>query len=76
MVLYVSAETHSKFKRLAHRFSKEFATVTSIVHAILWHHLQIDKDLLNRLVREEEEQSLRSFKAWINNDNDESDSTE
>lgn len=73
MVLYVSVETHTKFKRLAYTFRKEFATVTSMVDAILWHHLQTNKDLLNRLVREDEEERYRSFKAWVNN---ESDSTE
>ena len=55
-VLYVSEETHQKIRYIAHLFRNEYATVASLVDAILTQHIEQYKDLFAQLAREDQEE--------------------
>ena len=72
MVLYVDTQTHSLLKNVVRAFRKNYVTISSMVDAILWHHLQTNRELLSRLILEDRKRSPY-FKSQVD---DESDSTE
>ncbi len=45
-VLYVSEEVHRRMKRVALLFSEQHITVSSLIDAILYHHLDTHHQLL------------------------------
>ena len=72
MVLYVDIQTHNLLKNVVRAFRENYVTISSMVDAILWHHLQTNQELLSRLILEDRERSPY-FKRQVD---DESDSTE
>lgn len=52
-VLYVSAETHTKMKLIAHLFRDQHVTTASLIDTILRHHIEAYRALLEE-IREEQ----------------------
>ena len=50
MVLYVDIQTHNLLKNVVKAFRENYVTISSMVDAILWHHLQTNRELLSRLM--------------------------
>lgn len=72
MVIYVGTETHSLLKRVAGAFRKDYVTISSMADAIIWNHLQTNRDPLERLVLEDDARSP-FFKRRMDDETDQSD---
>ncbi len=57
-VVYVSEETHQKLGRIAFLFRNEYQTVVSLADAIITHHIDTHRELLNRLEDEQNQAFL------------------
>ncbi|WP_042366752.1 DUF3408 domain-containing protein [Bacteroides neonati] len=52
-VLYVSAETHNRIRRVAHLFEQHHVTVASLIDTILIHHLETYGQIFEELNNEQ-----------------------
>lgn len=68
-VLYVSAETHSKMKVIAHLFRDQHVTTASLIDTILCHHIETHKAMLEELREEQYIKFIGGSKS--ENDDDE-----
>lgn len=70
-VIYVSEEVHKKLKDIAFLFRfEEYTTTSSLADAILRHHMESHKDLLNELDRDQ----VETFRKMFSRDRDDDES--
>lgn len=71
-VVYIDSGTHRKLKRITHLFSDEYQTVASLADAIITHHIDTYRALLNRL----DEEANREMMEWLSGLGKSADETE
>lgn len=60
--VYISPKTHSNLKKIAYLFkSKHHCTTSSLADAIISHHIEAYRELLNNAYQEDS----REFLAWL-----------
>lgn len=63
-VIYVSKEVHKRLKDIAFVFKFDhYTTLSSLADAILMHHTECHKDLINRLQKEFNEEFLKELSS-------------
>lgn len=60
-VLYVSAKTHAKIRDITHLFREYHITTTSLIDAILCHHMETYRSILEELKMEKHNDFLDRF---------------